>query len=65
MFLKRVLERNLTIPMFEIFTENYEKAFLQVREEPQYRDGEIATYIPPLALANPEWFASSFCSVDD
>ncbi len=66
-FLKKVLERNLIIPMFEIFSENYEKVYREIKEDSnlEYSWGEVATYIPPLALADPEWFATSFCSTDD
>lgn len=30
----------------------------------EYSWGEIATYIPPLAKADPNWFATSFTSAD-
>jgi len=33
-FLRRVLERNLVIPMFESFVSNYKKAFLEIKEDP-------------------------------
>jgi hypothetical protein len=31
-FLRRVLERNLVIPMFETFVSNYKKTFLEIKE---------------------------------
>jgi glutaminase len=66
-FLRRVLERSLVMPMFETFVSNYKKAFLEIKEDPnnEFNGGSIATYIPPLAKANPEWFSTSFCSTDD
>lgn len=66
-FLRRVLERNLVIPMFETFSSNYKRAYLEIKEDPnnEFGGGEVATYIPPLAKANPEWFSTSFCSTDD
>lgn len=63
-FLRRVLERNLVIPMFETFVSNYKRAFLEIKEDPN-QEGHVATYIPPLAKANPQWFSTSFCSTDD
>jgi len=30
----------------------------------EYSWGEVATYIPPLANADPKWFATGFCSTD-
>jgi hypothetical protein len=66
-FLRRVLERTLVIPMFETFVSNYKKVFLEIKEDPNklYKSGAVATYIPPLSKANPEWFSTSFCSADD
>jgi hypothetical protein len=64
-FLRRVLERNMVIPMFETFVSNYKRAFLEIKESNKYLGGSVATYIPPLSKANPEWFSTSFCSTDD
>jgi hypothetical protein len=66
-FLKRVLERNVIIPMFESFSQNYKKAYEEIKMDStdEYSWGAIATYIPRLKEANPESFATSFCSTDD
>jgi glutaminase len=66
-FLRRVLDRSLVIPMFETFVANYKRAYLEIKEDTnkEYSGGSVATYIPPLAKANPEWFSTSFCSTDD
>lgn len=66
-FFKRVLERNLIMPMFEMFTSIYQKAYHDIKTDSndEYSWGEIATYIPPLAKADPDWFATSYCSTDE
>lgn len=53
--------------MFETFSKNYKKSFDNIKNDPndEYNWGAVAAYIPRLKEANPEWFASSFCSVDD
>ena len=33
-FLRRILERNLVMPMFETFVANYKKAYLEIKEDP-------------------------------
>jgi hypothetical protein len=65
-FLKRVLEWELTIPHFDSFRKKLSKSFLEIKNDVnnEHSWGEIATYIPPLAKANPNWFATSFCSTD-
>jgi glutaminase len=55
----------MVIPMFETFVSNYKRAFLEIKESNKYLGGSVATYIPPLSKANPEWFSTSFCSTDD
>jgi glutaminase len=35
-----------------------------VKVDEKYQVGTVATYIPPLAKANPNWFSTSFCSTD-
>lgn len=44
----------------------YGKAFKEIKDDVnnEYSWGEIATYIPPLAKADPNWFATSFTSTD-
>jgi glutaminase len=65
-FLKRVLEWELTIPHFEIFRNTLEKGYNFIKEDVnnEFQGGEVATYIPPLARADPKNFSTSFCSTD-
>lgn len=65
-FLKRVIEANLVIPEYVKFAHNFEKVFAQIKHDPdsKYTHGVVASYIPPLAKASPDWFASAFCSTD-
>ncbi len=55
------------MPMFEMFTSIYQKAYHDIKTDSndEYSWGEIATYIPPLAKADPDWFATSYCSTDE
>jgi len=63
-FVRNVLNLNLTIPSFDLFLDNIKKAYREIKVDPEYQGGDVATYIPPLAKALPEWFATSFCSAD-
>lgn len=65
-FLKRVLEWDLTIPHFDRFRHNLQGCYQKVKDDVnnEYSWGEVATYIPPLAKADPKWFATGFCSTD-
>ena len=65
-FLKKVFEYDLSIPEFETLIDSIKEAYYEIKEDEtkEYSGGKIATYIPPLAKANPNWFATSFCSVD-
>ena len=65
-FLKRVYVWDLTIPHFASFRTKYEAAYLEIKNDVnnEYSWGEVATYIPPLAKADPNWFATGFCSAD-
>lgn len=65
-FYKKVLSFDLIIPNFNSFQFAFERAFNEIVNDPkqEYQGGEVASYIPPLALANPEWLASSFCSAN-
>lgn len=64
--MKRVYIWDLTIPHFDSFRMKYGKAFKEIKDDVnnEYSWGEIATYIPPLAKADPNWFATSFTSTD-
>jgi glutaminase len=61
-----VLEWELTIPHFDRFRLQFGKCFQSIKDDVnnEFSWGEIATYIPPLAKADPNWFATSFCSTD-
>jgi hypothetical protein len=65
-FIKRVLENNLVIPTYTAIHSNFEKCFLEIKEDKngEYSGGEVASYIPSLFKADPKWFASAFCSSD-
>lgn len=63
-FLKRTLEWDLTIPHFDVFRKTLKRSYEEIKADPEYAGGKVATYIPPLARANKDWFASSFCSTD-
>ena len=43
-----------------------EKAYEHIKKDEtgEYSKGTVATYIPPLAKANPNWFGTGFCSSD-
>jgi len=61
---KKVIECDLIIPQFDYFTKELNLIFNQVKNDPSYTSGEVASYIPALARANPEYFATSFCSIN-
>jgi glutaminase len=65
-FLKRVYVWDLTIPHFAVFRQKFKRCFEEIKTDPnnEFSWGEVATYIPPLAKADPNWFASTFCSTD-
>lgn len=65
-FLRRVLEFSLVIPQYEPFHHNLNRLYTEIKEDKnnEFQWGEVATYIPPLAKADPNWFATSFCSAD-
>ena len=65
-FVKRVLENNLIIPQYINVRKVLHEAFNEIKEdrEQKYNYGKVATYIPELASADPNWFATAFCSTD-
>ena len=65
-FFKRVLEWDLRVPNFEVICENFTRIFDEIKEDikNEWSGGKLADYIPPLAKADPNTFASSFCSTD-
>ncbi len=64
-FFKKVLAYGLTIPFFGYFENSFDTCFNEIKNDTvEYQGGKVATYIPPLARADPNWFASSFCSAD-
>ncbi|CDW79921.1 glutaminase kidney mitochondrial-like [Stylonychia lemnae] len=65
-FLKKVFEQDLIIPEFEAFKRRLGQSYDEIKQDDnnEYSHGEIASYIPPLAKAKREWFATGFCSTD-
>ncbi len=58
---ERALRRELIIPDWQSFTRTLSEIYHEVSSN---RTGVVASYIPELAQANPEWFALSFMSID-
>ena len=63
-FIRKVFDWDLIIPHFQMFKNSLKLAYEEVKEESSYQGGTVATYIPPLAKADPKWFATGFCSTD-
>jgi len=63
-FYKKVLSFDLVIHDFDLFVRSFRKIFSEIKEDRQglYQAGAPADYIPTLAKAYPNYFASSFCS---
>jgi glutaminase len=59
--LTRMLEMRLAIPDFASFRSTIKEIFDQVSP---IRTGQVASYIPELARADPDTFALSICTVD-
>lgn len=64
--MKKVIENQLIVPEFSKFWNNFQKCFYEIKEdvEGKYSGGEVASYIPPLAKASRNTFASAWCSSD-
>ena len=62
--IEKTICRQLAIPEWGAFTAQLTSLFESVRTNPASRTGKVATYIPELALSNPDWFGMSFVSVD-
>ena len=63
-FIRKVFDWDLVIPHFQKFRNTLKEAYEQVKVDKAYQGGQVATYIPPLAKADPNWFATGFCSTD-
>lgn len=63
-FIRKVFDWDLVIPHFQKIKNTLFQAYESVKVEEEYKGGVVATYIPPLAKADPNWFATSFCSTD-
>jgi len=59
--IERVIKRQLVIPDWASFVQILTDLYDETRD---VSGGKVADYIPELALAQPEWFGVSFCSVD-
>lgn len=59
--LRRALTGELVIPDFEGFCTELKSIFDNVRD---CREGEVASYIPQLARADPDGFAMAVCTID-
>ena len=60
-----MLVRDLIIPSFDLFQFQVEKAYNEVKFDPEnYKSGAVAAYIPTLARVDSELFATAFCSND-
>lgn len=59
--LKKAFFNKLAIPKWEDFTNFLTETFNEVKKN---KEGKVATYIPELGNANPEWFGVSVCTID-
>ena len=66
LFFKSIFESRLVVPQFTSFVNAFKVMYDEVRTDAvkNYSWGEVATYIPSLARANRNWFATAFCSSD-
>lgn len=61
LFVEKALRGELVIPDFKNFTEKIDKIYDQVHANIQ---GELASYIPPLAQVNPDQFGVAIVTTD-
>ncbi|GMR60675.1 hypothetical protein PMAYCL1PPCAC_30870 [Pristionchus mayeri] len=59
--ISRAFRNELEIPQWRDFTAKVKEIFEDTRK---VTEGEVASYIPQLARANPNWFGFSMCTVD-
>ena len=59
--LNKIFKRDLIIPDFESFTGHIDTIYEETLE---IKDGDVASYIPQLARADPEQYGISICTVD-
>lgn len=66
LFFKAIFESRLIVPQFNKFVNAFRDMYDGVRTDAvkNYSWGHVATYIPSLARAKREWFATAFCSSD-
>ena len=66
LFFKSIFESRLVVPQFTSFVNAFRVMYDDVRTGAvkNYSWGDVATYIPSLARANRNWFATAFCSSD-
>jgi glutaminase len=54
----------LIIPEWPSFATRMKECFYRISEQISPTSGKVATYIPELAFAKPDWFGMTFVSVD-
>ena len=66
LFFKSIFESRLVVPQFTKFVTAFKTMYDDVRTDAvkNYSWGSVATYIPSLARAKRDWFATAFCSSD-
>lgn len=66
LFFKSIFESRLVVPQFTKFVSAFKAMYDDVRTDAvkNYSWGHVATYIPSLARAKRDWFATAFCSSD-
>ena len=64
-FYKKVLGGDLVIPDFSLFKQKYLKYFNEIKNDQtgKYSGGQVASIFPSLSKVNPDFFATSFCSL--
>ncbi len=63
-FYKKVISADLVIPDFLLFKQKFHQFFNDVKEEQKMNpQGEVSVIFPTLAQVNPDYFATSFCSL--
>mmetsp|Transcript_42935 Transcript_42935/g.31357 ORF Transcript_42935/g.31357 Transcript_42935/m.31357 type:complete len:93 (+) Transcript_42935:424-702(+) len=62
---KKVLSGELVIPDFHSFKETFGSYYnlIQQDREGKFGQGKVPSIFPSLAKANPNYFATSFCSL--
>ena len=59
--LNKIFKKDLIIPDFKSFTNHIETIY---KETLKIKDGDVASYIPQLARADPDQYGISICTID-